>query len=80
MAEAALNEYAAMNVQPLFTLMVEKRASDLFMTPFSPVKIKIDGKIMAVNKLELTPKMIRQAAIELALHMGGRVGGGEVLP
>ena len=27
--------------------------------------IKIDGKIMPVNKLELTPKMVRQAALEL---------------
>ena len=54
-----------MNVQPLFNLMVEKNASDLFLTCYAPVKIKIDGKIMPVNKLELTPKMIRQAAIEL---------------
>ena len=30
-----------------------------------PAKIKIDGKIMPVNKLEMTPKMVRQAAIEL---------------
>lgn len=54
-----------MNVQPLFNLMVEKKASDLFLTCYAPVKIKIDGKIMPVNKLELTPKMVRQAAIEL---------------
>jgi twitching motility protein PilU len=54
-----------MNVQPLFNLMVEKRASDLFLTCFAPVKIKIDGKIMPVNKLELTPQMVRQAAMEL---------------
>ncbi len=54
-----------MNVQPLFKLMVEKNASDLFFTCFAPVKIKIDGKIMPVNKLELTPKMVRQAAMEL---------------
>jgi len=53
------------NVQPLFKLMVEKKASDLFFTCFAPVKIKIDGKIMPVNKLELTPKMVKQAAIEL---------------
>jgi twitching motility protein PilU len=53
------------NVQPLFQLMVEKKASDLFFTCFAPVKIKIDGKIMPVNKLELTPKMVRQAAMEL---------------
>jgi len=54
-----------MNVKPLFKLMVEKKASDLFFTPFAPAKIKIDGKIMAVNKLEMTPKMVKQAAFEL---------------
>lgn len=45
--------------------MVEKKASDLFFTSHAPVKIKIDGKIMPVNKLELTPKMVRQAALDL---------------
>ena len=45
--------------------MVEKKASDLFFAPFSPAKIKIDGKIMPVNKLEMTPKMVKQAALEL---------------
>ncbi|MGI9291742.1 MAG: PilT/PilU family type 4a pilus ATPase [Gammaproteobacteria bacterium] len=54
-----------MNVEPLFKLMVDKDASDLFFTCFSPVKIKIDGKIMPVNKLELSPKMVKQAAMEL---------------
>ena len=54
-----------MNVKPLFKLMVEKKASDLFFTPFAPAKIKIDGKIMPVNQLEMTPKMVKQAAIEL---------------
>ena len=54
-----------MNVEPLFNLMVEKKASDLFLTCHAPVKIKIDGKIMPVNKLDLTPKMVRQAAMEV---------------
>src|SRR5210317_2266142 len=54
-----------MNVKPLFKLMVEKQASDLFFAPYSPAKIKIEGKIMPVNKLEMTPKMVKQAAIEL---------------
>ncbi len=48
-----------MNVQPLFKLMVEKRASDLFFTCFAPVKIKIDGKIMPVNNLELQNSSIQ---------------------
>ena len=54
-----------MNVKPLFKLMVEKQASDLFFAPYSPAKIKIEGKIIPVNKLEMTPKMVKQAAIEL---------------
>ncbi|MDJ0908456.1 MAG: PilT/PilU family type 4a pilus ATPase [Woeseiaceae bacterium] len=54
-----------MNVKPLLKLMVEKKASDLFFAPFAPAKIKIEGKIIPVNKLDLTPKMVRQAAIEL---------------
>jgi len=54
-----------MNVKSLFQLMVDKRASDLFFTSFSPVMIKIDGKILPVNRIELTPKMVRQAALEL---------------
>ncbi len=45
--------------------MVEKKASDLFFAPYAPAKIKIDGKIMPVNKLEMTPKMVKQAALEL---------------
>jgi twitching motility protein PilU len=53
------------NVKPLFKLMVDKKASDLFFTSHAPVMIKIDGKIMPVNQLELTPKMARQAALEL---------------
>jgi len=54
-----------MNIKPLFKLMVDKRASDLFFTTFAPVMIKIDGKIVPVNQMELTPKMVRQAALEL---------------
>jgi twitching motility protein PilU len=45
--------------------MVEKKASDLFFAPFAPAKIKIEGKIMPVNKLEMLPKMVKQAALEL---------------
>ena len=54
-----------MNIKPLFKLMVDKRASDLFFTTYAPVMIKIDGKIVPVNQMELTPKMVRQAALEL---------------
>ena len=36
--------------RPLFKLMVEKRASDLFFTSNAPIKIKIEGQIHAINK------------------------------
>ena len=54
-----------MNTKPLFKLMVEKQASDLFFTPYAPVMVKIEGKIRPVNQTELSPKMIRQAAVGL---------------
>jgi len=54
-----------MNVKPLFKLMVDKKASDLFFTTSCPVMIKIEGKILPVNQMKLTPKMVRQAALEL---------------
>lgn len=54
-----------MNVKPLFKLMVDKNASDLFFTTYAPVMIKIDGKLLPVNQMELSPKMVRQAALEL---------------
>jgi len=53
------------NTKPLLKLMVERQASDLFFSTFAPVKIKIDGRIIPVNKLELTAKMVRQAAVSL---------------
>src|SRR5690606_17565066 len=55
---------AAVNVKPLFKLMADKKASDLFFTTYAPVMIKIGGKIMPVNQVELTPKMVRHAAPE----------------
>jgi twitching motility protein PilU len=54
-----------MNTKPLFQLMVEKKASDLFFTCNAPVKIKIEGKIFPVNKQVLAPETVRQAALGL---------------
>jgi len=54
-----------LNTKPLFKLMVEKRASDLFFTSYAPVKIKIEGTIYPVNKQMLTPDIVRQAAYGL---------------
>src|SRR5579859_717586 len=54
-----------MNTKPLFKLMVEKKASDLFFTCNAPVKIKIKGKIFPVNKQILSPETVRQSALGL---------------
>ena len=54
-----------LNTKPLFKLMVEKKASDLFFTSYAPVKIKIEGQIFPVNKQILSPAMVKQAAYGL---------------
>jgi twitching motility protein PilU len=53
---------ATFNTKPLFKLMVEKRASDLFFTPNAPIKIKIEGHIVPINKQVLSPETVRQTA------------------
>ncbi len=62
---AAAAPAQVMNTKPLFKLMVEKKASDLFFTCNAPVKIKIEGKIFPVNKQVLSPETVRQAALGL---------------
>src|SRR5829696_7523566 len=54
-----------LNTRPLFKLMVERKASDLFFTSNSPIKIKIEGAILPINKQVLTPETVRQAAYGL---------------
>src|SRR5215467_3086723 len=62
-AAAGAGPHPQLNTKPLFKLMVEKKASDLFFTCNAPVKIKIEGKIFPVNKQILTPETVRQAAM-----------------
>src|SRR4030095_5494219 len=54
-----------LNTKPLFKLMVEKKASDLFFQPNAQIKIKIEGKIIPVNRSVLTADQVRQAAFGL---------------
>jgi len=51
-----------MNISPYLKLMVEKNASDLYLTSNAPVKIKIEGKQVPVGKTLLTPELVRDAA------------------
>src|ERR671913_2054699 len=62
---AAEERQVVLNTKPLFKLMVDKRASDLFFTSYAPIKIKIEGQIFPVNKQMLTPEVVRQAAYGL---------------
>jgi twitching motility protein PilU len=63
---AAVNaRHPTLNTKPLFKLMVEKKASDLFFTSNAPIKIKIEGQILPVNKQVLTPETVRQTAFAI---------------
>src|SRR5262250_1048745 len=63
---AAVNaRHPTLNTKPLFKLMVERKASDLFFTSNAPIKIKIEGQIFPVNKQILSPETVRQTALAL---------------
>jgi twitching motility protein PilU len=64
-ATSTSGSYPQLNTKPLFKLMVEKKASDLFFTCNAPIKIKIEGQIFPVNKQVLSPETVRQTAIAL---------------
>ncbi len=51
-----------MDITPYLKLMVEKEASDIFLTTDSPVKIKMEGKATSVGKTVLTGELTKAAA------------------
>ncbi len=53
-----------MFLTPLFKLMAEKQASDLFISAGAPVSIKILGTIMPVNQQIIDPETARKIAYE----------------
>jgi twitching motility protein PilU len=53
------------SIKPLLKLMAEKKASDLFFTSNSPVKIKIEGLIYPINKHVLNAETVRDIAYGL---------------
>lgn len=54
-----------MDLQPLFKLMAEKHASDLFFSAGAPVYIKIEGELRAVNRHPMDANLVKQAAYSL---------------
>jgi twitching motility protein PilU len=54
-----------MFVDPLFKLMAEKQASDMFFTAGAPIQIKINGVVMPVNTQVLDPAAVKAIAYEV---------------
>ncbi len=54
-----------MFVDPLFKLMAEKEASDMFFTAGAPIQIKINGVVMPVNAQILDPAAVKAIAYEV---------------
>jgi twitching motility protein PilU len=50
-----------MDIQPYLKLLVEKKASDLFFTADSAVKMKVEGRVTSVGKTQLTPELVESA-------------------
>jgi twitching motility protein PilU len=56
---------AKMFVTPLFKLMADKQASDMFFTAGAPIQIKINGTCMPVNSQALDPEQVKKICYEL---------------
>jgi twitching motility protein PilU len=54
-----------MFVTPLFKLMADKQASDLFFTAGAPIQIKINGTVIPINSQVLEPEQVRKICYEL---------------
>jgi twitching motility protein PilU len=54
-----------MFVTPLFKLMSDKQASDMFFTAGAPIQIKINGTVMPINSQALDPEQVKKICYEL---------------
>ncbi|QID19802.1 PilT/PilU family type 4a pilus ATPase [Nitrogeniibacter mangrovi] len=54
-----------MILDKLFTLMAEKKASDIFITAGIPIHIKIEGESLPINQQSMDPAMIQRMAYEI---------------
>jgi len=54
-----------MFLDPLFKLMADKQASDLFFTAGAPIQIKINGTVMPVNAQVLDPAAVKKISYEV---------------
>ncbi len=54
-----------MFVTPLFKLMSDKQASDMYFTAGAPIQIKINGAVMPINAQILDPDQVKRICYEL---------------
>jgi twitching motility protein PilU len=54
-----------MFVTPLFKLMADKQASDMFFTAGAPIQIKINGTVIPINSQVLEPEQVKKICYEL---------------
>ena len=54
-----------MDISPYLEMMIRYQASDLFFTPGSPVRIKIDGVIRPIGENPATPDFCREAVLSI---------------
>ena len=54
-----------MFLDPLFQLMADKQASDMFFTAGAPIQIKINGVVMPVNAQKLDPAGVKKISYEV---------------
>ena len=64
-AETEERDGGAVRIRPLFRVMAENRASDLFFACNAPIKIKIEGKIRSINKKVLSAEAVRAAVLSV---------------
>jgi twitching motility protein PilU len=58
-------ESKPMILDKLFTLMAEKKASDIFITAGIPIHIKIEGETIPINQQTMDSAMIQRMAFEI---------------
>jgi twitching motility protein PilU len=62
-ADASQNDgLVSMDITPYLKLMVQKGASDLFLTNGATVKVKLEGKLQSVGKAQMSPELTKAAA------------------
>ena len=65
LTEIAVSETRTFSIRPLFKIMADKKASDLFFACNSPIKIKIEGRIRPINKQVMSPEEVQKAAFTI---------------